>query len=294
MSQAEALVIDNIGSLVTNDPTLGEGGLGIVENASLVIAGGAVEEIGPAGMVADDRIDADGCCVLPGFVDSHTHLVFAGDRAQEFSARMAGQPYDGGGIRVTTDATRAASTEELHRLTTRRLAEAHRAGTTTIEIKSGYGLNITDEVRSLEIAETYTDDATFLGAHLLPAEFEGEPTTTSISSATRCSPSRRPTPGGSTRSASGVRSTPTSVERCSRRGRPPGWGPGCTATSSAPGPECSWRWSVAVPRSITAPTSPMTTSRHSPAARPSPPSFPPPTSRPASRIPTLAASSTRA
>ena len=170
---ARSLVIDNIGSLVTNDPALGRGPLGIVEDASVVITDRVVESVGPAGAIADDLIDAEGACVLPGFVDSHTHLVFAGDRAEEFTARMAGEPYDGGGIRVTTDATRGATTDELHRLTRRRLDEAHRTGTTTIEIKSGYGLNVTDEVRSLEVAETYTPESTFLGAHLLPTEFEG-------------------------------------------------------------------------------------------------------------------------
>ena len=169
----DTLVIDNIGSLITNDPELGQGPLGIVEHASLIITNGVVEAIGPAGAIADERIDAQGGCVLPGFVDSHTHLVFAGDRAEEFTARMAGHPYDGGGIRVTTEATRNTSTGELHRLVQLRLAEAHRAGTTTIEIKSGYGLNIVDEARSLEVAETYTSESTFLGAHLLPAEYEG-------------------------------------------------------------------------------------------------------------------------
>jgi imidazolonepropionase len=168
-----SLSIDNIGSLITNDPALGQGPLGIVANASVVIVDGVVEHVGPAGALADDRIDADGACVLPGFVDSHTHLVFAGDRAEEFTARMAGQPYDGGGIRVTTDATRSTSTDALDGLVRQRLAEAHRAGTTTIEIKSGYGLNVVDETRSVEIARRYTTESTFLGAHLLPAEFEG-------------------------------------------------------------------------------------------------------------------------
>ncbi|MEJ7801694.1 MAG: imidazolonepropionase, partial [Ilumatobacter sp.] len=167
--------IDNIGSLVTNDPAVGRGALGIVEDASVVIVDGRVAAIGKAGAVADDRIDAEGACVLPGFVDSHTHLVFAGDRAEEFSARMAGEPYDGGGIRVTTDATRAATTDELDRLVRLRLEEAHRAGTTTIEIKSGYGLNVADEARSLAVAHRHTTESTFLGAHLLPFEFEGRP-----------------------------------------------------------------------------------------------------------------------
>ncbi len=168
-----SLVIDNIGMLVTNDPTLGRGALGIVENASVVIVDGTVASVGPAGAVADDHIDADGACVLPGFVDSHTHLVFAGDRAEEFTSRMAGQAYDGGGIRVTTDATRSTPTAELDRLVRLRLQEAHHAGTTTIEIKSGYGLNVADEARSLQIAQAHTTETTFLGAHLLPAEFEG-------------------------------------------------------------------------------------------------------------------------
>ena len=100
------LVLDRIGSLVTNDPELGSGPLGLISDASVVIEDGVVIAVGRAGAIADERIDAEGACVLPGFVDSHTHLVFAGDRAAEFSARMAGQPYDGGGIVVTTEATR--------------------------------------------------------------------------------------------------------------------------------------------------------------------------------------------
>jgi imidazolonepropionase len=169
----QSLAIDNIGSLITNDPALGRGPLGIIQDASVVIVDGNVEHVGASGALADDRIDADGASVLPGFVDSHTHLVFAGDRAEEFTARMAGQPYDGGGIRVTTDATRSTPTHELDRLVLERLAEAHQAGTTTIEIKSGYGLNVADEARSVEIARAHTSESTFLGAHLLPAEFEG-------------------------------------------------------------------------------------------------------------------------
>jgi imidazolonepropionase len=169
------LVIDNIGSLVTNDPALGEGPLGTVSDASVVIEGGAVVAIGPSGQAADERVDAEGRCVLPGFVDSHTHLVFAGDRAAEFSARMAGQPYDGGGIIVTTEATRSASSPELDRLTSARVAEARRNGTTTLEIKSGYGLDVATEVRCLEVARRHTAERTFLGAHLLPPEYTGRP-----------------------------------------------------------------------------------------------------------------------
>ena len=175
MSAPRSIVIDNIGSLITNDPTIGRGPLGILEHACVVIVDGLVSHVGAAGEIADERIDADGACVLPGFVDSHTHLVFAGDRAEEFTARMAGQPYDGGGIRTTTDATRNTPTDELDRLVRRRLVEAHEAGTTTIEIKSGYGLNVGDEARSVEIARRHTAESTFLGAHLLPTEFAGRP-----------------------------------------------------------------------------------------------------------------------
>ena len=110
--------------------------------------------------------------MIPGFVDSHTHLVFAGDRGDEFAARMAGAPYAAGGIRVTTDATRAASTEELARLAAARKEEARRAGITHLEIKSGYGLDVETERRCCEVAAELTDDVTFLGAHVVPAGYE--------------------------------------------------------------------------------------------------------------------------
>ena len=167
------LVVDDIGLLVTNDPALGEGPLGLVRDASVVVDDGVVVSVGSAGQVADERIDAEGACVLPGFVDSHTHLVFAGDRAEEFTARMAGSPYDGGGIRVTTEATRAASDDELRVLTAARMAELHRAGTTTVEVKSGYALDVDDEARTLRLAVEFTDETTFLGAHLVPIGYEG-------------------------------------------------------------------------------------------------------------------------
>jgi imidazolonepropionase len=111
--------------------------------------------------------------VIPGFVDSHTHLVFAGDRAEEFAARMAGKPYEAGGIRVTTEATRAAGEAELRTLAAARRAEGIRAGITHLEIKSGYGLDVNSERRLCEIASEFTDDVTFLGAHAVPAEYEG-------------------------------------------------------------------------------------------------------------------------
>jgi imidazolonepropionase len=110
---------------------------------------------------------------MPGFVDSHTHLVFAGDRSDEFAARMAGRAYEAGGIRVSVEATRGATTSELQSLTELRRAEARRAGITTVEIKSGYGLDVANEARCLEIGRGFTADTTFLGAHVVPAEFEG-------------------------------------------------------------------------------------------------------------------------
>ena len=166
-------VIDDIGLLVTNDPVLGPGELGLLTRASVVFEEETVISVGPRGQIADERIDAAGRCVIPGFVDSHTHLVFAGDRAEEFTARMAGRPYDGGGIRVTTEATRNASDAELTRLLAARLLEAHRAGTTTVEIKSGYGLDVPTEERIVTLASRVTTETTFLGAHLVPAEYEG-------------------------------------------------------------------------------------------------------------------------
>ncbi len=171
-------VIDNIAELVTNDPTVGEGPLGILHGASVVIGAdesGAevVLAIGPAGQVADERYDVDGRCVLPGFVDSHTHLIFAGDRAEEFTRRMAGEPYDGGGIRYTTELTRATPPDALLSLIGQRLREVHRAGTTTVEIKTGYGLSVESEALHAKLAAEVGAEPTFLGAHLVPAEYVG-------------------------------------------------------------------------------------------------------------------------
>jgi imidazolonepropionase len=170
------LVIDRIGLLVTNDPEIGDGQLGVRRDAAVAIDDERVVAVGAAGSFdADTRLDADGRCVIPGFVDSHTHLVFAGDRADEFTARMAGRPYEAGGIRVTTAATRAASAETLTELTALRREEARRAGITHLEIKSGYGLDTASEQRCCEVAHGFSDDVTFLGAHAVPAEFEGRP-----------------------------------------------------------------------------------------------------------------------
>ncbi|MCW3066722.1 MAG: imidazolonepropionase, partial [Solirubrobacterales bacterium] len=167
------LVLDDIGLLVTNDPALGAGPLGIVRDAALVIEGDRIVALERAGAAADERFDVGGRCVIPGFVDSHTHLVFAGDRSEEFAARMAGAPYAAGGIRVTTEATRAASHKQLLTLARGRWREALRAGITHVEVKSGYGLDVPHEALSCAIAARLTDDVTFLGAHVVPEEYAG-------------------------------------------------------------------------------------------------------------------------
>jgi imidazolonepropionase len=158
------LVIDDIGLLVTNDPELGT-----VRDAALVFDGDRVAAVERAGHAdADERVDAGGRCVIPGFVDSHTHLVFAGERGEEFAARMAGAPYAAGGIRATVAATRSATTRELRHGAAARRREALHAGITHMEIKSGYALDVDGERRLCELAEELTDDVTFLGAHVVP------------------------------------------------------------------------------------------------------------------------------
>jgi len=165
-------VITGIGELVTCDGT-GPDRLGIKRDAAVVIDDSLIAWIGAAAEApaADTRIDIEGRAIIPGFVDSHSHLVFAGDRGAEFAARMMGKPYDGGGIGVTVAATRAATDDELRRLLAARIAELQALGTTTIEIKSGYGLTVHDEVRALQIAGEFSGETTFLGAHVVPAEY---------------------------------------------------------------------------------------------------------------------------
>ncbi|MEU4801813.1 imidazolonepropionase [Actinosynnema sp. NPDC023587] len=157
-------LITNIGELTTNSE------LGRLTGAALVVEAGHVAWVGAASAApaADEVFDAAGRAVLPGWVDSHTHLVFAGDRTAEFEARMSGQPYSAGGIATTVDATRAASDDELAGTIRRHVAEAVAQGTTCVETKTGYGLTVDDEVRSARIAARYADEATFLGAHLVP------------------------------------------------------------------------------------------------------------------------------
>ncbi|MEX0171657.1 imidazolonepropionase [Streptomyces sp. LMG1-1-1.1] len=170
-------VIKNIGSLVTNDPALGEGPLGLLQDAALVLDGDTVAWAGPAAQApaADHAVDAGGRAVVPGFVDSHSHLVFAGDRTAEFNARMSGQPYKAGGIRTTVAATRAASDAELSANVARYLREALAQGTTTFETKSGYGLTVEDEARALRIAAEHTDEVTYLGAHIVSPDYADDP-----------------------------------------------------------------------------------------------------------------------
>src|SRR6201996_8125066 len=178
---AVSTLITNIGELVTNapagrDPAGGPGEFVSQSGAALVIDEGRVAWTGPAGQApaADEIVDASGRAVLPGFVDSHAHLVFAGERGDEFAARMAGQPYEAGGIRTTVAATRAATDVTL-RANLRRLAgEMGRQGTTTFECKSGYGLTVPDEGRSLMLAAEVTPEATYLGAHVVPPEYAGD------------------------------------------------------------------------------------------------------------------------
>jgi imidazolonepropionase len=171
-----SLVVSGIGELVTNDPTHG-GPLGLLRGAAVVLDRGRVVWTGPAAQAppADELHDVGGRSVVPGFVDSHTHLVFAGDRSAEFAARMAGTAYDGGGIRTTVAATRAATDEELAGNLLRLLGELRRQGTTTVEVKSGYGLTVADEARALAIASRLTEETTFLGAHVVPPEYADDP-----------------------------------------------------------------------------------------------------------------------
>jgi imidazolonepropionase len=159
-------LLSGIGELTTHDPELGT-----LADAALVVDADTIAWVGPAARApaADRRVDLGGRAVVPGFVDSHSHLVFAGDRAAEFAARMAGDRYDGGGIASTVAATRAASDDELRTLLARRVEELRAQGTTTVEVKSGYGLTVADEERALRLAGEVTPETTFLGAHVVPA-----------------------------------------------------------------------------------------------------------------------------
>ena len=181
-----SVLITNIAELVTNrqerdaathSPTTGPDGFAAIADAALLIEQGRVAWTGPASRApaADEIVDAGGRAVLPGFVDSHAHLVFAGERGAEFAARMAGQPYRAGGIRSTVAATRAATDDQLRANLLRLAAEMLVQGITTFECKSGYGLTVPDEERSVAIAAEVTPEVTYLGAHVVPPEFDGDP-----------------------------------------------------------------------------------------------------------------------
>jgi imidazolonepropionase len=176
MTGAATHLITNIGQLVTNDPTgPGDGSpLGIVTDAAVLVNDGRIAWVGRASdaPAADDATSVDGAAMIPGFVDSHSHIVFGGDRAAEFEARMSGTPYSAGGIRSTVGATRAASDAVLFERAAALVAEMRAQGTTTVEIKSGYGLTVDDERRLLMVAGELTDEVTFLGAHVVASEFE--------------------------------------------------------------------------------------------------------------------------
>ncbi len=175
------MLITNISELVTNAPrdavsVASPGPFEALADAAIVLDGGLVAWTGPAAEApaADEMVDAAGRAVLPGFVDSHAHLVFAGERGAEFAARMAGLPYSAGGIRSTVTATRAASDEALSANLARLAAEMLAQGTTTFECKSGYGLTVADEARSLALAAEFTPEVTYLGAHVVAPEFDGD------------------------------------------------------------------------------------------------------------------------
>ncbi|MFD1713135.1 imidazolonepropionase [Amnibacterium flavum] len=165
-------IVDNIGLLVTNDPEIGPGTAELVD-AAVIIDDGTIVWVGASrhAPAADDRIDAGGRCVIPGFVDSHSHVVFAGDRADEFASRMAGRSYSAGGIHSTVALTRKANDSALRANAARLIGEMRAQGTTTVEVKSGYGLTIEDESRALRIARELTSETTYLGAHVVPSEY---------------------------------------------------------------------------------------------------------------------------
>ncbi|MDJ0498145.1 MAG: imidazolonepropionase [Acidimicrobiia bacterium] len=186
---SSSLLASNIGQLVTNDPARDDL-LGAIDDAAIAVSDGHVVWVGPAADVPGEwrelpEFDCEGAAVVPGFVDAHTHLAFAGDRADEFGRRLRGESYEeimaaGGGIQSTVAATRAASARELLTTTMPRVERMLRAGTTTVEIKSGYGLDRDTELRLLGAIAAVDDsleiDAvpTFLGAHTVPIEFAGD------------------------------------------------------------------------------------------------------------------------
>ncbi|MYM18882.1 imidazolonepropionase [Brevibacterium sp. 5221] len=172
------VLVTDISELVTNDPEADDL-LGVCHDAAFIAEDGIVAWVGPASEAAAQPVDqvvrARGRAVIPGFVDSHSHPLFAGDRSEEFAARMAGSEYSAGGIRSTVEATRRASDQELEDNLTRLIAQAEHSGTTTLEIKSGYGLTVDDELRQLDIAVRYSPETTLMAAHVVPPEYAEDP-----------------------------------------------------------------------------------------------------------------------
>lgn len=165
-------LVTDVGLLVTNSAEFGD-----LTDAAFVVDQGKIAWVGSKNSApsCDKKVSVSGRTVIPGFVDSHAHLIFAGDRAAEFEARMSGVSYSAGGISTTVQATRAATDEELRRNTQRLVNELQNSGVTTFEIKSGYGLTLEDELRALALAAEFTEEVTFLGAHVVPKEFAEKP-----------------------------------------------------------------------------------------------------------------------
>ena len=225
--------------------------LGTLANAAIVADDGRIAWIGPTTQApaADTRINLGGRAVLPGWVDSHTHMLFDGNRAAEFEARMAGQSYAAGGINVTVTATRAATDTRLEQLLHDRINAARAGGTTTLETKTGYGLDVESERRAARIAATGVDDVTFLGAHVTPVGADPDDYVDLV-----CGDmldAVAPTSTGLTCSASGERSTSPSPGRCCKPVGLVAWGCGCTAINWVLGPVCGWPASWGRPAWIT-------------------------------------------
>ncbi|GAA3203232.1 hypothetical protein GCM10020255_108980 [Rhodococcus baikonurensis] len=283
-------VLTNIGTLVTNDPTLGEGKLGVRHDAAIVFDDGVVAWVGDSAdaPAADIGQDIGGRALLPGFVESHSHLVFGGERAEEFAARMAGEKYAAGGIRNTIEATRSATDEQLQANVRRLLDESLRSGSTTVECKTGYGQNTESELRSALIAGQFTDEVTLLAAHVPPPEYAGRADDYVAMACDEMIPACAPHAKWIDVFCERGAFNREQAHAVLSAGVAAGLIPASTETNSAKGQESSSpsRW---VPRpSITSPTSPPKTSMSWLRVPPSQHCCPAPTSPPATSTPTPA------
>jgi imidazolonepropionase len=158
----------NIATLVSPAEAVGE--LTVITDGAMVVENGQITWLGKDidAPSCETEVSLKGQTVIPGFVDSHSHLVFGGERSEEFAGRMTGKKYEAGGINSTVIATRKATADELRANTAKLVQELYASGITTFEIKSGYGLDVETEKLSLEIAAEFTDEVTFLGAHVVP------------------------------------------------------------------------------------------------------------------------------